>query len=212
MADSRDLTHAAPICFVDTETTGVHNRRIPWEVAVIRRNPDGTETEWQTFLGVDLSDADQFGLKVGRFWERHPMGRWVSGADGSKLSDSSWAWTVAAGLMGAQEAAMRFARLTFGAHVVGAVPDFDTVTMDPRLREAGLMPVHHYHLIDIETLAVGFLVGRDRKRIDPPWSSDELFAAFGIDVPAEDRHTAMGDARAVMRLYDAIMAGGPVNG
>jgi hypothetical protein len=36
----------APLCFVDTETTGVHPGRRAWEVAIIRRDPDGYEEEW----------------------------------------------------------------------------------------------------------------------------------------------------------------------
>lgn len=35
-----------------------------------------------------------------------------------------------------------------------------------------------------------------------PWS------AVGVTTPELERHTALGDARAVMRAYDAVMAGG----
>lgn len=38
-----------------------------------------------------------------------------------------------------------------------------------------------------------------------PWKSDDLSRACGVEPPTEDeRHTALGDARWVMRLYDAI--------
>lgn len=46
-----------------------------------------------------------------------------------------------------------------GAHVVGAVPDFDTRFLRPWLRRWGHTATHHYHLIDVETLAVGYIHG-----------------------------------------------------
>lgn len=54
-----------PLCFIDTETTGVHPDRQVWEVAMIRRQ-DGREQEVTFFVDVDLALADPFGLKVGR--------------------------------------------------------------------------------------------------------------------------------------------------
>lgn len=31
-----------PLCFLDTETDGLHDDRQVWEVAAVRRDPDGT--------------------------------------------------------------------------------------------------------------------------------------------------------------------------
>lgn len=195
---------SVPLCFVDTETTGLHAARMPWDVAVIRREPDGTQTEWQAYLDVDLSEADPFGLRIGRFYERHPLGRWLSGQSGG-LDDKIWAHPATLSQYGA---AMRFARITHGAHIVGAVPNFDTSTMADLARNNEMLLAHHYHLIDVETLAVGFLAGQGEP-ITPPWSSDDLSAALGVTPPGDDeRHTALGDARWAMRLYDAVMRGG----
>lgn len=59
----------------------------------------------------------------------------------------------------------------------------------------------HYHLIDVETLIAGKL------GIRPPWKSDELSKAIGVEPPNDDeRHTAIGDARWVKRMYEAVMA------
>lgn len=195
---------SAPICFVDTETTGLHAGRLPWDVAVIRREPDGTQVEWQAYLDVDLSNADPFGLRVGRFYERHPLGRWLSGRDGEL--DAAWRLHDMVTLA-SQVAARRFARMTHGAHIVGAVPNFDTETMAKLARDQELINAHHYHLIDIETMIVGFLASRGEP-IAPPWDSDELFAAVGVTTTEDERHTALGDARTVMRAYDAVMSGG----
>lgn len=196
-----------PLCFIDCETTGLHHERLPWDVAVIRREPDGACTEWQAFLDVDLSKADPFALKIGHFYERHPLGRWLSGRDG-EVDDGVGVWHAFTETVCADVAAARFARMTHGAHIIGAVPNFDTSTMGDLARNNELLNAHHYHLIDVETLAVGFLAGRGEP-IAPPWSSDDLSAALGVTPPGDDeRHTALGDARWAQRLYDAVMSGG----
>jgi len=183
-----------PICFVDIESDGVHPTRRPWEIAVIRRD-DGGETEWSAFVEIDLSTADLFGLRIGRFYDRHPLGQALSGSE---------PWFDAHG-MRQLEAARIVARMTHGAHLFGAVPSFDTETLDPLLRANGLVPAWHYHLADVETLAVGFLAGQGRV-MRPPWDSDDLTRAIGVEPASEDeRHTALGDARWAMRIHDKIM-------
>src|SRR5690606_15714544 len=113
---------------------------------------------------------------------------------------------------------------------VGSVPNFDTETLAAMLRRHRLCPAWHYHLIDVEALAVGYLHGRAveldrsgeqfsgepwdapaneasrlRTYTGMPWRSDNLSAAIGVEPPTTDeRHTAMGDARWAMRMYDAI--------
>jgi hypothetical protein len=194
--------------FLDTETDGVHPGRKAWEVAMIRRDDDG-ERATQFYVEIDLSTADPFGLKVGRFYERHPLGRYLSGLD-SALGTSTLSPT---------HAAMRVARWTHGAHIVGAVPNFDTEVLANLLRAEYLTPAWHYHLIDVENLAVGFLHGASRpvgtvvpdfvtEALALPWKSDDLSRACGVEPPGDDeRHTALGDARWAMRLYDKITGG-----
>ena len=46
-------------------------------------------------------------------------------------------------------------RITRGAHLVGAVPTFDAEVLGARMRANGICPSWHYHLIDVEALAVG---------------------------------------------------------
>jgi hypothetical protein len=198
----------APLVFVDTETDGVHPGRKVWEIAMIRRDTSG-ESAASFYVEIDLSTADPFGLRVGRFYERHPHGRFLSGAtesyDPGDLSP-----------MATPVAAEWVARWTHGAHLVGAVPNFDAEVLDRLLRSHGLIPAWHYHLIDIEAVAVGYLHGQltvptrlPISELTLPWKSDDLSRACGVEPPGEEeRHTALGDARWATRLYDAITRSG----
>lgn len=209
----------APLAFVDTETTGVHPGRRAWEVAIIRREPDGTEdVALIQVADVDLSHADPFGLRVGRFYERHLAYAPASSTDARTVADAPDSYFITE-----FEASLIVERMTRGAHLVGAVPNFDAEVFADMLRRHQLTPAWHYHLIDVEALAVGYINGRltEARMHQPdvrmprwedglglPWRSDDLSMACGV-VPAGDdeRHTALGDAKWAMRLYDAIVGG-----
>jgi hypothetical protein len=74
---------SAPIVFMDTECDGLRPDRKVWEVAIVRREPDGRETEWQAFVDIDLSTAEPFGLRS------------AGSTSGTPLADTSPAWTRA---------------------------------------------------------------------------------------------------------------------
>jgi len=193
-------TPRAPIAFVDTETDGVHPNRRPWEIAVIRREPDGRETEWTAFVEIDLSSADPFGLRVGKFYDRHPLGRHI--AHGDDWSLASWGRGDHVSL---RDAAFTVAQMTHGAHLVGATPNFDAEVFDRLLRSQGLLPGWHYHLIDVGALALGALAAQGL-RFHPPYKTDQLTSALGVELATDaERHTALGDTRWAMRVYDAVM-------
>jgi hypothetical protein len=221
-----------PLAFVDTETDGLGPWRKPWDIAVIRRAPDGTEQTLQLYVDIDLSTADLIGLKIGRFYDRHPLGRWLSAQPNPHAMQDLRDYplpevTMLRGFADAalsvglhvtrQQAARLVARWTHGCHVVGAVPNFDTEVFDQLLREEKLVPAHHYHLIDVETLAVGYLHGRHAERpggglsgavADLPWDSEALSQAVGIEpLKEEHRHTALGDAWWAMQLWDRVTGG-----
>lgn len=180
------------IVFIDTETTGVHPERLPWEIAMIKRTGDGPDQELSFFVDVDLSAADPFGLKIGKFWERHPMGRYLSGLE------VAGALKTVQPMVQPWQAAEKVMRWTHDALLVGAVPNFDAETLAPIMRKHNLMPTWRYHLIDVETLAAGAL------KLPPPWNFDKVLEAYGLTYAEEDRHTALGDARMARDLYDAV--------
>lgn len=202
---------SAPIVFLDTETTSLGPKREPWEIAMIKRDSDGQQDSISFFVNwPDLSKADPMSLKFSRFYERHPQFNgssdfhYIMNADGRTSLPPPY-------VVDRDDAARLVHSWTRGAHIVGAVPNFDIDMLDRVLRESRLVPDWHYHLIDVENLAVGWLAAREgfgdpRQDLDPPWKSDDLSLACGVEPPSdEERHTALGDARWAMRWYDKIM-------
>lgn len=182
------------LVFMDTETTGLSLDDDIWEFAAIRREADGTESETHLFLRHDTRKCAQLPERFRLDHEkRFPA---------SHTSE----WHPAA--LAPWEAALLIAQLFEDRpHVVGAVPNFDTERVAKLLAAHDQPAAWHYHLIDAENLVVGYLAGQG-KPVLPPWNSDDLNAALGLDPVAEDeRHAAMGDARWAMRMYDAVMGG-----
>jgi DNA polymerase III epsilon subunit-like protein len=190
-------TSTARLVFVDTETTSLRPDRRAWEVALIVRTPGEPDAEFVWMVHVDgghLSNADLYALRVGRFHDRHPAA-FAGLADGPPPADTEW------------RVAREVERLTRGAHLVGAVPNFDAEVLAAMLRRHGLLPAWHYHLIDVEALAVGYLAGATDSQfsVPLPWSSEELSRAVGVEpAPPEVRHTALGDARWARDVFDAV--------
>lgn len=174
------------LIFMDTETTGLSLDDDVWEFAAIRREPDGSETRTHLFIHHDPAKAAKL----------PPL----FFADYSTRYDAEQAVNI-------EDAAHRIADLFHDRpHVVGAVPNFDTERLAVLLNRFGRRPGWHYHLIDVENLAVGYLAGTGGS-IPLPWNSDDLSRACGVEPPAVGRHTAMGDAEWAMALYDKVMDG-----
>jgi DNA polymerase III epsilon subunit-like protein len=190
-----------PVLFVDTETTGLNPRAHPiWEVAVIEA--DGTEHLWHiAWSRAVLDQAEQIALEMNGFEARYGK--------------------IDCPMLSPRESAERFAELSQGLHLVGAVISFDEERLrsmhDLNLgRPEGRYP-WHYHLVDVEALAIGFLAGRldmlgrtsDAVYVKPPWKSDQLSEALGLIPPSEgERHTALADARWAKAIYEQVMRGG----
>lgn len=180
-----------PIVFLDCETTSLRHDRQAWEVAMVRYDEYGGERETSFFIfDVDLTEADPQSLAIGRFYERHPVGRQqAAGIDAGGDDDVDVVKELAA--------AWRIARWTHGATIVGAQPSFDTETLAPLLRRHGIVPGWHYRLRCIESMCCGY------DRID----SGGLQAWAERLLPDHDKdaaHTALGDARTVAKLWDRI--------
>ena len=183
----------APLVFLDTETTGLDpSRHAVWEVAIIREpalNGSGTEG-WSRLLQVDLSTADPGALRINDFYGRYFHGRYPFDLDvpGARSKIES-----------PDEAARKIAYWTAGAHLVGMVPSFDAAFLERLLRRHGYAPAWHYHLVDVEAMVAGKL------GLNPPWRSDELSRAEGVQPSDFARHTAMGDVEWCRAIYRALM-------
>lgn len=172
------------VVFVDTETTGLDpdTERI-FELAII--TADGTEYEFhlEPEEGV-LWKMHPKALEVNRYFERTKNWAWVK--DVPHVLDHD------------------VRRLLEGKHIVGAVPDFDARHLTATYKRNGLEPPRwHYHLIDVETLVVGFLSAKGVS-LSLPWDSDELSEAIGIK-PDTSRHEALYDAQWAKSQWEAVM-------
>jgi len=203
------------LCFLDLETTGLEPERHQiYEIGLVVRDPVSSDKdlEWTWWLPVDLGRADPNALKVGRFFERRPnQSRTWTGA-------LQWAPDEAGKVeeVALDDVASSVMELTAGAHLVGAVPSFDAAFLAYFLRDHRCCPAWHYHLVDVEALAAGWLAGMERFTegepaelgIDyarPPWSSNDLSRAVSVEPSDFDRHTALGDARWARAIYDAVL-------
>lgn len=188
------------LVFLDTETLGVHIDAPIWELAAVRRAPNGTESTLHMFIHHNAEPwltgpnalPEQFAADYrNRFDPEHALGQ-----------------SSAAGILNAF--------LAQRPHIVGAVPNFDTERISRQLfRPANIPDPWHYHLIDVENLAVGFLAGRAMMgdldagltMPDLPWNSNDLSRAIGVDPDEFVRLSAMGDVRWAIAQFDAIMGG-----
>jgi hypothetical protein len=190
------------LVFMDTETTGLRLDDDIWEFAAVRREPDGSESELHLFIEHDQRKCRNL---PEAFLADH-LRRFPACGHGDVTSQSS--------------AAHQIRNFTQGrAHIVGAVPNFDTERVDLLLRRHSLKPDWHYHLLDVENLTVGWLYGRygprdggppveaEGEAVALPWDSDLLSRAVGVEPDDFDRHTAMGDVRWAMAIYDRITQG-----
>lgn len=193
------------LVFMDTETTGLSLDDDIWEFAAIRRDLDGSERELHLFIE---HDSNRCARLPEAFRSDHDK-RFPSSCSGKAVT---------------RRAACQEISALFGddrPHVIGAVPNFDTERLARMMRvEWPRWPRHefwHYHLIDVENLAVGYIAGlraagggengHDAELPSLPWNSDDLSRACGVEPPTDERHTAMGDVRWAMALYDAVTVG-----
>jgi DNA polymerase III epsilon subunit-like protein len=168
---------------MDTEATGLAPDDEVWEFAGHRHEPDGTIHELHLFIDHDHSKAEKLPHEFRKDWtERFPKNGDATPTD---------------------EAARQIQAFTEGAHILGAVPNFDTEKLAKMIRDYGLKPRWHYHLLDIENLIVGYFLGRG-ELIDPPYKSDDLSLRIGVDPTHFNRHTAMGDVLWCEAQWDAL--------
>jgi DNA polymerase III epsilon subunit-like protein len=204
----------AAACAVDVETTGLDpGRHVAWDIAVVASLPDGGKTAHQWFIKPELANADPFALKVGKYYERTADLL----AAGSRKQGGKWSDPV--------KAAAELARLLNGATLIGHNPWFDASFLAAFLRRHGQLLTADYHYVDTGTLVTGYITGlrhgyQDFAKLPPdrvlvrypaPKGSHlaDMAAAVGIDPQRYEQHTALGDARLAMAIYERVMGGAP---
>jgi hypothetical protein len=197
------VTPTAPIVFLDTETTGLDPDDEIWEFAAIRREVDGQQAAHRVLVQHNLA-------KAARLPESFR-------ADHDSRYYPDFAVTL-------DDLTDLVCELTIDRPtIVGAVPNFDTERLARILHGRGRTPCWHHHLIDVENLAVGYLRGRVKftpwgtggdpqpaalaQLCAPPWDSEDLSRAVGVNPDRFERHTALGDCLWAMAIYDAVMGG-----
>lgn len=203
------------LLFLDTETTGLRpDIHTPWEIAWIGAVHDteaGTLAEVvRRQVYVELSEAqkanaDPFALKVGRFEERYVETDSVVYTD--VLDQLRYDISTTQAWAAEMDARGDLSTLP-PIHLVGAIPSFDHAmicqnwTGWPGFGEG----LWHYHLIDIEALAVGAINGYLATTNQWVWpiQSGALSTWFEVSIDESVKHTAMGDALGVQALYREI--------
>lgn len=180
------------LVFLDTETTGVHRERRPWEIAIIRRTPVD-QTRLLICVDVedlDLASANPAGLRISGFHKRHPQAR-----DRPLHIPRVYR---------AGEAAALVDGWTAGATVIGVVPEFDTECLASMLGRHGITPRWRSNPVDVVPLAVAAVRATG---IEPERDFGDLSRQCGVRPPTgTQRHTALADARWAMRWYDKLVS------
>jgi DNA polymerase III alpha subunit (gram-positive type) len=187
------------VVYVDVETTGLDpERHEVWDIALI----DGATGEEHEFhiRPEHFHSADEGALRITKFYERVHAAGYIDEQieEGypkrTKTIKRPAFWTN----RGRGSIAAEVAHLTANKHLVGAVPSFDARFIAGFLLREQIVPAWHYHLIDIEALAAGWL------GMKPPWDSDELNNRLGLPAPTE-KHTAIADARWARAVYERVL-------
>ncbi len=185
-----------PIVSLDTETLGLAVHHPIWELALIRREPDGAQVEHQWYVKHDPTKGDPDLPDSFR-------------ADyETRYQPEAAIDTVDLGVI------MRHLLRPIDGQqpiLIGSNPSFDAERIKTHLGYR-VADMWHYRVIDVATLTAGWIKGRDAATnavssdalLTPPWMSDDLAASIGIK-PGEGRHTALGDARWALAIWDRVM-------
>lgn len=179
------------LLFLDAETTGLDPDpavHVPWEIAATRaeHTEDGrlvieaTVDFFVMITPLQAMLADPVGMAIGNFAARYKED------EAKPIGAATW----------------EINRLCDGRpHLVGSVPSFDDRRVGDMMRRCGVIPRWHYHNIDVENLAMGYLLGKGAVMPPLPWKSEDLSRAIGVNPDDFPRHTAMGDVEWSIAQY-----------
>ncbi len=200
--------------FLDTETISLRvESDVIWEFAGIKVDSETLEEKDRVWFQrfADLSEADPFSLKIGKYHERYGAhGVWETvvydmGPGGlnqraalapreGQIVEDDWA------------AAAMIEEFTRDCTIAGNVVSFDEARLALFLKANRRTPTWHYHVLDIEPMIVGYAKAHSGQKFTLPYSSTELTNWLGVPEPTEElRHTALGDAQWVLDQYRAMM-------
>ncbi|TKJ24342.1 3'-5' exoribonuclease [Blastococcus sp. CCUG 61487] len=210
-----------PIVFVDCETTALGPLARPWEIAAVRRDCsdadvyEETEYVWHVAYSPFIlpPGTNQSALEVGGWWQRGDLigaANWLYDAYGD--SDVRLAraaeWAIA----------RRVHEVLAGAVLIGVGVHFDAAVLSAMFSRHCLAPEPwHYAIVDLKAATWGQLqqmqdYGNDDSLHTAralPMKSEQMAEELGVAPPtAEERHTALGDARWAARWFDALVGAG----
>lgn len=215
------------IVFLDTEFTTLSKaHREIWEIALIVRDPGQPDQEYEWQIRPSLKFASPDSLRIGRYYQRNriadrPVGTAVLVADPTHPELLDDLTCPSPRLTTAEAVAAQVARMIDGAYLVGAVPSSDEVALDLFLPQHGQVLATHYRIRCVETLLLGYLLGRRAERCQqlglpvgedphplavppPPWDPVEMSRLAGVLPPGDDvAHRALVDARWARDMWDA---------
>lgn len=183
------------IASTDTETFGLNPEiHATWEVGVILRNEDGTETRhlWQIRpTWRQMRRADAKALEINQYRERFAVPRGAQAAD-MLASDGPKPMTR-------KQVQAAITDVLNKAVMVGSNAHFDASFLRVLLGGAPW----HYRPVCVATLAAGYLRGRG-EQVTLPYSSRALSRAVGVEPPGSDGHQALVDAEWALAVFDAV--------
>lgn len=169
-----------PLFFTDIESTGLdaEDSAEPFEVAWSWW--DETTQAWKErviWLPVDLTTASEDALSKNRYYER--------------VEECTKLYGVST-----EEGAKILSKEMTNKQIAGSNPAFDMRLIRRFLRKNNRKAAWFYRPLDVTDIAAGF-VGLTR-----PWTLDSAARALGVpELPAGERHTALGDVRLTRDVY-----------
>lgn len=172
-----------PLCFIDTETTGLDpNVAEVIEIAISRREPDGSESHYYTLVQPEnIEAASPKALEMNGYQD--DPSRWLNAPPLAEVGESILSFLDGGILVG---------------HNVG----FDEQMLSANLKRAGVAGRVPYHKIDTVTLVYEHLFPQGLE-----WASLGAVRTF-LGWDSTGAHTAQKDVEDTMRLFDLLWRSG----